>query len=177
MTDVERSRSEIGPSAAGPVVVGVDGSSESVAAARWALDEAFARGRDVEIVHCWEAPRVDDQESHAIDFRTLEAQIARSTMALDDAFATLADRIDRNKAAGCRVERRVQRGPPGPAIVTKSKHAAMVVVGRHGRSRRNDVELGSVADYILHYAGCATVPPPWSTPARDATEQQERDSR
>jgi nucleotide-binding universal stress UspA family protein len=143
----------------GRIVVGIDGSSESLAAAAWALDEAMARGRDVELVHCWEAPCVADRESPGIDFRTLDAQMVRSTTVLDGAFAALADRVARNQAAGCRVDRRVLRGPPGPALVVESKCAEMVVVGRHGRSRRTDLPMGSVADHVVRHALRATVAP------------------
>jgi nucleotide-binding universal stress UspA family protein len=141
------------------IVVGVDGSSESLAAADWALDEAFSRGCDVEFVHCWESPRECDRETPGIDFRTLEAQMVRSTTVLDRLFAALGDRVVRNQAAGCRVERRVLRGPPGPALVLEAKGAAMLVVGRYGRSRRTDLATGSVADHVLRHAPCATVAP------------------
>jgi nucleotide-binding universal stress UspA family protein len=141
------------------IVVGVDGSSDSLAAARWALDEALARGWRVELVHCWEAPRVGDPENVGVDFRTLEAQMVRSTAVLDGAFAQLASRVARNQAAGCPVERRTLRGPPGRALVTEATGAAMLVVGRHGRSRRADTAIGSVADHVRRHAKCATVVP------------------
>jgi nucleotide-binding universal stress UspA family protein len=145
------------------IVVGVDGSSESMAAADWALDEAFSLGCDVEFVHCWESPRDCDRETPGIDFRTLEAQMVRSTTVLDRVFAALGDRVARNQAAGCRVTRRVLRGPPGPALVMEARGATMLVVGRHGRSRRIDLGMGSVADHVVHHAACATVAP---APAR-----------
>jgi nucleotide-binding universal stress UspA family protein len=141
------------------VVVGVDGSADSLAAARWALDEAFARGWRVELVHCWEAPRVDDPENVGVDFRTLEAQMVRSTAVLDSAFAELAGRVVRNQTAGCPVERRTLRGPPGRALVTEATGAAMLVVGEHGRSRHADTAVGSVADHVRRHAKCATVVP------------------
>jgi nucleotide-binding universal stress UspA family protein len=85
--------------------------------------------------------------------------MVRSTRVLDGAFAALADRIGRNQAAGCRVERRVLRGPPGPALVIESMGAEMLVVGRHGRSRRTGLPRGSVADHVLRHAPCATLAP------------------
>jgi nucleotide-binding universal stress UspA family protein len=141
------------------IVVGVDGSSESLAAANWALDEAFSRGSEVEFVHCWESPRECDRETPGVDFRTLEAQMVRSTTVLDRVFAALGDRVARNQVAGCRVERRVLRGPPGLALVVEARGAAMLVVGRYGRSRRTDLAMGSVADHVLRHASCATVAP------------------
>ena len=45
--------------------VGGDGSSGSLAAADWALDEAFARDRDAEFVHRWESPALRDSRAAA----------------------------------------------------------------------------------------------------------------
>jgi nucleotide-binding universal stress UspA family protein len=38
------------------ILVGVDGSTESAAALRWACREARLRGAEVHVVHAWEAP-------------------------------------------------------------------------------------------------------------------------
>lgn len=37
-----------------PIVVGLDGSRESVAAADWAAEEALRRGLPLRLVHAWE---------------------------------------------------------------------------------------------------------------------------
>jgi hypothetical protein len=96
------------------IVVAVDGSSESMAAADWALDEAFSRGCDVEFVNCWESPRECDRETPGVDFRTLEAQMVRSTTILDRVFAALGDRVARNQVAGSRVRDECCGGRPVP---------------------------------------------------------------
>src|SRR3954454_16268513 len=37
-----------------PIVVGIDGSSQSLAALRWALREGAQSGAPVHVVHCWQ---------------------------------------------------------------------------------------------------------------------------
>lgn len=39
-----------------PIVVGLDGSRESVAAADWAAREALRRGLPLRLIHAWEGP-------------------------------------------------------------------------------------------------------------------------
>ena len=46
----------VGPSMAGPVVVGVDGGPRSIRALRWAAEEARLRGAVVIAVHACESP-------------------------------------------------------------------------------------------------------------------------
>ena len=42
------------------IVVGVDGSENSLRALRWALNEAQLRGDTVEVVHGWHFPYIAD---------------------------------------------------------------------------------------------------------------------
>ena len=79
------------PTGAGPrpprggIVVGVDGSPGSVAALRWAIREASARGRAVHAVTAWEVPTevegpgLDaDGPAPTVEFTLLASQYDRS---------------------------------------------------------------------------------------------------
>jgi nucleotide-binding universal stress UspA family protein len=93
----------------GKIVVGVDGSPGSLAALRFALEEARLRGSSLTAVFAWTIPFVADVPSGLLpsllaDFR-------------EDAVKVLEDVVGEIDTNGVEVERLVVEGPAGGALV------------------------------------------------------------
>jgi nucleotide-binding universal stress UspA family protein len=52
---------------------------------------------------------------------------------------------------------RLLEGAPGPTLVSESKGAALVVVGRRGRGGLTRLLLGSVSRHVADHAECPVV--------------------
>ena len=139
----------------GRIVVGVDESPHALAALRWALHEAMARGDALEVVHAWQAPlsslpfgitlkvSVDDGELDA-------AARAELDKVVDGALAELG-------GSGPEVLRTVMPGPPAAVLMDIAMDADLLVVGSQGRTGLRQVSLGSVAHACVQHAACPVV--------------------
>lgn len=142
------------PSGPPLVVVGIDGSTASKDALRWAL--RYAAGtpcalRAVLVHHdaspdAW-IPHVGDDPA-----RAARHQLARTV-----------ERITGPDPA-TPVELAVVEGSPGPALVEASAGAVLLVVGSRGRSEWQGLLLGSVSQYCSTHARCPVVVVPHRTP-------------
>ena len=134
----------------GLVVVGVDGSEESVAALRWAADYAKATGATVQALIAWHYPDVAGGApvGHAPPpIRHESEQRIRDT--LDQAVRQVyPDPV----AAG--VQTRVAYGHPSQALVEASKEASLLVVGSRGHGAFTGMLLGSVSMHCVTSAFC-----------------------
>ena len=133
------------------VVVGVDGSAESVAALRWAARYATASGARVRALLAWHYPGAVggppmEKAPEAIHERT-DAQMHET---LDAAIAKVGQ-----EAAG--VEKSVAYGHPAQALIEASKEADLLVVGRHGHGAFTGMLLGSVSIHCVTGAHCPVV--------------------
>lgn len=135
------------------IVVGVDGSKYSVAALRWALDEARVRGARIRAVHSWGTPFVSTyhEAAHLIDtdfaaLRTAAAAVLESAVA-----AALAGRED------VEIEQVVVEGPPAAALIEAARDAALLVVGSRGIGGFTGLLLGSVSHQCALHAPCPVV--------------------
>ena len=136
------------------VLVGLDGSAESLAALRWALDDAQFRQADVEIIACWYPPLLADSTGYGlISPDELAADVQRQ---LDAALASVSAEVDRARSQGRSITGRLLDGEPGPILVGESKGAAVLVVGR-GRGGLARVLLGSVSRHVVSHAECPVV--------------------
>jgi nucleotide-binding universal stress UspA family protein len=131
----------------GRVIVGVDGSGNSRAALRWALEHA---GPDDQVVavNVWDVSVTTGMEGLALDVDEFETA-ARTT--LHDVVADL----DESEAA--RVTEEVHRGHPGHVLMQLSDSADLVVVGARGHGGFLSLVLGSVSTYAVHHARCPVV--------------------
>jgi nucleotide-binding universal stress UspA family protein len=130
----------------GPVLVGVDGSTESLAALRFAAEAAAVSGSALHVLHAWVAPYWatamwsppihDIDESRAVAAATLRNSVS----------AALGD------APGPRVEQSVLEGPAGPALVEAAREADLLVVGSRGRGGWKALLLGSVSMHCITHA-------------------------
>ena len=71
----------------------------------------------------------------------------------------LADdrRLGRAEFPGIDVGRARRRGPPGPALLSQSEGATLLVVGARGRAAFPGMLLGSVAEYCVRNGPCPVV--------------------
>jgi nucleotide-binding universal stress UspA family protein len=139
------------------IVVGFDGSPHAAAAARWALDEARRRRADVELVSCFHQPYVAEAGGLAGAYVTSEELIDESKAVVTSALEGLHNERSAAEAAGSEIEIRLLDGPPGPTLVSESKGAAMLVVGRRGHGALARLLLGSVSRYAAIHALCPVV--------------------
>lgn len=133
----------------GSVVVGVDGSSRSRGAVRWAAAEARARDADLHVVHAWRLPVMAGPPAVAMlpDHSALE-EAARAL--LDAALADPA-------LVDTRVHPHFVYGYPARALMEQAAGAGLVVVGTRGLGRVAGTLLGSVSRQLLHHAPCPVV--------------------
>lgn len=140
----------MGEADGGLVVVGVDGSEESVAALRWAAGYAKAAGATVQALTVWHYPDVAGGApiGHAPPpVRHESEQHVRDT--LDQAVRQV---YPDPAAAG--LQTRVVYGHPAQALVEASKEASLLVVGSRGHGAFTGMLLGSVSMHCVTSAFC-----------------------
>lgn len=135
------------------IVVGVDGSAASHAAARWAAHEATLRNLPLSLVHV-----VPEIAGGAAQFVSAAAraqlrhqQDTAARKILVDAIATVSESC---AAPGPDVSGEVIHGHPAPTLVDLSKEARMVVVGPRGLGAFGRALLGSVTTALVQHAHC-----------------------
>jgi nucleotide-binding universal stress UspA family protein len=143
----------------GPIVVGVDGSPESLAALRWAAGEAKLREARLVAVYAWmfvPPPEVGPPgviPVPGVDLPgAVEAEREAAEAALD---AALAEAFP--ERAQVEVERKLVEGDAADALERESKDADLVVVGSRGRSGIAEALLGSVSKHVIDHARCPVV--------------------
>lgn len=134
--------------ASGPVVIGLDGSENSVPALEAAMKEASLRDATLIAVHAW-----SDLPMSTMD------PVAQVGALYDE--ATIADTVVAERLAGwseqypdVNVEHRVVMDRPEVAIVEAAKGAQLVVVGSRGRGGITGLLLGSTSIKVLRHAEC-----------------------
>jgi nucleotide-binding universal stress UspA family protein len=140
------------------IVVGVDGSSSSDSAVRWAAQEARMRNTPLTLVHVVVTPAwgptpwlLSDapQPIPAEEDRTLE-EAGRKI--IDEAIKIAED--SGHDDAITEIKSELYFSVPVSTLVNLSKQADMVVVGRRGQNALTRVLLGSVSNGLLHHAHC-----------------------
>ncbi|WP_405996898.1 universal stress protein [Streptomyces sp. NBC_00829] len=121
------------------IVVGVDGSKESRAAADWAAQEAVRRRLPLHLVHAWlwqavDVPMVQDREEQAHAARTL----------LQDAEKDLTYRYP-----AVEVSAEVVGDTPVSGLLDASERAEMLVVGSRGHGALVGFLLGSCGLQVI----------------------------
>jgi nucleotide-binding universal stress UspA family protein len=139
------------------IVVGVDGSTGSHEAIRWAIGEAKRRHADLEIVICWHPPFLAEASGYGVAFLSPDELTADARGQLDNALAGVRADLDAIGALGHTVTTRLVEGAPGPNLVIESKGAALIVVGRRGHSGLARLMMGSVSRYVATHAACPVV--------------------
>ncbi len=137
------------------VVVGVDGSAESVAALMWACREASLRDADVHAVLAVEVAfhRAANYASYAAPHHT-EPQDSRGT-ARDVLRRAVADAADRYPGINVRAE--VAEGLAARVLLDRSSDADMLVLGRTHHGSGHHRGAGPVIRACLKSASCPVV--------------------
>ena len=130
--------------AMGKIVVGLDGSKESLHALEWAYAEAAMCGAELTAVHAWIYPYSGQHEP-------------RTLMKLD-AMAELKTSLDslgpRLTGGLVHVHPRLAEKSPAAALLDEARDADLIVVGSHGRGALRASLLGSVSRTVAQQATC-----------------------
>lgn len=137
---------------AGRIVVGVDGSSGSLQALRWAADEARLRGAALEVIAAWHYPVLATIPAFGVQ-PPAEALAEEARKGLVD----LLEAEGITSASGLTVLERVVEGPPAGALVDAAADADLLVVGSRGRGGFSGLLLGSVSQAVVSHARCPVV--------------------
>ncbi|WP_018503569.1 universal stress protein [Parafrankia discariae] len=129
----------------GAILVGVDGSTGSEDALRWALREARLRGRAIIALLAWGGDGLQ-REVHRRALRADHTDLATAaSTALDQA-------VDRAGLAEAEVSRLVVDASPVAALEENSADVEMIVVGSHGHGPVHRALAGSVAQGVVNHA-------------------------
>jgi nucleotide-binding universal stress UspA family protein len=135
------------------VVVGVDGSAESVAALRWAARYATATGARVQALLAWHYPgAVGGPPIELTPEAVHEHTEAEMRETLD---AAVAKAYDGQEAAG--VEKGTPYGHPAQTLIEASREADLLVLGSHGHGAFTGMLVGSVSIHCVTGAFCPVV--------------------
>ncbi|MGF0319132.1 universal stress protein [Nocardia fluminea] len=126
-------------SAALPVLVGVDGSANSVPAVELAFEEASRRKVDLVALHAF--------SDASADLPTLGWEMGRQTAQaeLGEALAGYAEQYP-----DVEVRRIVVANRPVRTLLDESSSAQLLVVGSHGRGGFASMVIGSTSNALLH---------------------------
>lgn len=141
-------RDDPGPSSDLPVVVGVDGSDPSRAAAAAAFTEAALRGVALIAVHTWDDLRYEQVAAPPDPVDDAEP-IAESERLLADVLAA-----GRARYPAVEVEQRIHRYSPAHHLIELSGSAQLVVTGSRGRGGLRGLLLGSTSNALIQQAHC-----------------------
>ncbi|MEU4312140.1 universal stress protein [Nocardia sp. NPDC024068] len=127
-------------SAGRPVLVGVDGTGNSVAAVELAFDEAARREVGLTALHAW-----SDTSGLDIPVRNWDSARASAEAELAENLAGYCERYP-----DVPVQRIVTADRPVRSLLDASDDAQLVVVGSHGRGGFTSMLLGSTSNALLH---------------------------
>jgi nucleotide-binding universal stress UspA family protein len=129
----------------GRIVVGVDGSPESLAALRWAASEAIARHASLEVVAVWTlGSEVAPDDGPAGE--PIEAALESSAQEMADRAVAGLGRTE------LEAKTIVASGTPAAVLIERAEGADMLVVGTRGLGRVREALFGSVGHACAHHA-------------------------
>lgn len=128
----------------GRIVVGIDGSAHSLAALRWACDEARLRHDSLELVAAWSIPSV------ALDIAS-EDVVGALQGAAEEAIQSARNEVDR-WAPDLEVKSEVCQGQPARILVERARSADLLVLGSRGLGDFKALLLGSVSQECSHHS-------------------------
>jgi nucleotide-binding universal stress UspA family protein len=153
------------------VVVGIDGSTESRVALRFALDEGVRRATGVRVVSVVLPPQYWP-EAYGLSAPPTIADVKADLRAIAHRMA--ADVVaEEPRLASVAVELHEMEGRPAAVLVEQSRGADLLVVGHRGRGSFASAMLGSVGLQCVLHAECPVVivrPPAQAVKGDEETE-------
>jgi nucleotide-binding universal stress UspA family protein len=128
------------------VVVGVDGSVESMAAVRVGVEEARRTGDELELVHSWVVPT---------SWNSAYVEYLGDVQMMEDMRRDVLDEsLDYARSLGGAPAGRLEQGGAAPILAERTRTARVVVVGSHASGGMTRFLLGSVShDVLLEASG------------------------
>lgn len=146
----KRTKRKKGPNMSA-IIVGTDGSDQSLHAVEWAAEEAERRGLPLRIVHA-EAEWMYDTPVDPRLSAVREWLLTGGKELLDKAVATARERVP-----GVEVDAETVPGQVARVLLEKAADAAMVVLGGHGMGAATGLLLGSTTLQVVTHAKVPTV--------------------
>ena len=147
--------------AAGPIVVGHDGSNDADEALKWALATAAMLDTRLEVVRTWSIdhipPQFTEEHGYVPSFEEVTARVHRDLVAGTRRLIESHPNVE--------VTFRAALSQPAGALIESSKHARMIVVGSRGRGGFAGLVLGSVSTTCAAHAHCPVVVVPGASRA------------
>jgi len=134
------------------VVVGVDGSPESHAALRFALEDAARRRTGVRVVSAYVPPEYWAVSYGLVTLPTLE-DLVQDSAQVGQAAVDAAVAADPG-LGGVPTDLVALPGPAAKALIEQAKDADLLVVGHRGRGGFKSAVLGSVGLHCVLHATC-----------------------
>ncbi|MEV1063612.1 universal stress protein [Streptomyces sp. NPDC050263] len=138
-----------------PVVAGVDGSAESLAAAAWAAREAERRDKPLHLVHAWHT-------AGPIGLGPGDIGLVKDSWQGEEwlSFLKAVLQVWRDKYPDVEVLETVVDEKPSTALVRAATGASLLVVGHRLSERPVGPRTGPVTHAAIHHVGCpvAVVP-------------------
>ena len=134
----------------GSVVVGVDGSANSIAALKWAAHYAQSTDGIVHAVYVWSYPIT--AIAPAPLGGTAVAPAEMMTSAASEALAGFI--AEAELPADIHVVHVVREGSTSKVLLDQARDAEILVVGARGHGGFTGLLLGSVANAVINHAPC-----------------------
>ncbi|MEU7488820.1 universal stress protein [Streptomyces sp. NPDC042319] len=133
---------------ASTVVVGIDGTAESTAAADWAAEEALRRGLPLTLVHAWDPQRLANVSlAMAPDAQqAVAARLVRDT----------EERVSA-RHPDVRVTGQLVQGPEAAGLAERSEDAPLLVLGSRALGPVLGFLVGSIGLKVLKRTRCPVV--------------------
>lgn len=135
------------------VVVGVDGSAESVAALAWAARYASATGARVRALLAWHYPTAASVPPVGVAPEAIRGETEQQMA--DTLSQVMSQVFPGSLPAG--VETSTSYGHPAEALIGASKEADLLVVGSRGHGAFTGMLVGSVSIHCVTGAFCPVV--------------------
>jgi nucleotide-binding universal stress UspA family protein len=132
------------------IVVGVDGSPESVGALAWAARYGRACGGQIRALLAWHYPSAVGPAPPGVAPKSITDEVrAEMSEHLANAIAVAAP--------DAQVEPQIGYGHPAQVLVDASREADLLVVGSRGHGAFTGMLVGSVSLHCVHHAFCPVV--------------------
>lgn len=130
------------------IVVGVDGSPESLLALDWAYNAALLSGAELTVVHAWLYPYPVSDSSPREVRRPMETDAENE---LQSSLDSLGSRLTDGSVV---VHRELREDSAVDALLKEGDGADLLVVGSRGRGGFRARLLGSVSRTLVQHASC-----------------------